>query len=354
MKAFHCDRCGSLVFFENISCVKCGGALGFAPDLMDLITWDVPPDGALHPVSPSARDRTYRRCANSEKYDVCNWLVPRADGRELCRACRLNRTIPDLSISENLERWRKMEAAKRRVVYTLLHLNLLDESNNSDETKPPLRFDFLGETPGGQKILTGHANGIITVNIAEADDAERERLRVELGERYRTVLGHFRHEIGHYYWDHLIDGSSWLDEFRKLFGDERQNYAESLQHYYKCGPTPDWRVGYVTAYASAHPWEDWAETWAHYLHIVDTVETASSFGMSLKPKQHPDGKAMTSNPAALLEIEASFDKLLKHWLPITYAINSLNRGMGLPDLYPFVLSIPAIEKLRFIHERVVR
>jgi hypothetical protein len=158
-----------------------------------------------------------------------------------------------------------------------------------------------------------------------------------------------RHEVAHYYWDQLIAGSPRLDQFRQLFGNEMQDYAACLENYYRQGAPVNWQSHHVSAYAAAHPWEDWAETSAHYFHIVDTVETAASFGMALRPK-HPDARAMTADPLKGSRPGQGFDQILENWLPLTYALNELNRGMGLADLYPFVLSSLAIEKLRFVHE----
>jgi hypothetical protein len=262
----------------------------------------------------------------------------------------MNQTIPDLTIAGNLERWHKMELAKRRLIYTLLHLGL-PLSGTPSENRPALQFNFLADTPDKTSVLTGHENGLITLNIAEADDPEREKRRVSFHEPYRTLLGHFRHEVAHYYWDQLLAGTPRLTRFRELFGNESQDYAAALKNYYNQGPPANWQRQHVSAYASAHPWEDWAETWAHYMHISDTIETAAGFGISLRPK-HPSSQTMTADPKTVSETEDSFDRILKNWMPLTYALNSLNRGMGLPDLYPFVLSESAIEKMRFIHETV--
>jgi hypothetical protein len=197
--------------------------------------------------------------------------------------------------------------------------------------------------------LTGHAHGEITINVAEADDAERERHRTSLGEPFRTLIGHFRHELGHYYWERLIAETEFLEPFRALFGDERAGYSECLQRFYSQGAPGDWPTNFVTAYASSHPWEDWAETWAHYLHMADSIETAGSFGLSLKPK-HPQAATMKAEPARIPKREPDFDELLQTWMPITHVLNELNRGMGLHDLYPFVLTVKATAKLRFVHE----
>ena len=348
MKTFYCDHCGSLVFFENVQCLKCDHALGFLPDVLDLSALETAGENQWRALTATANDRVYRRCQNGSENEVCNWLVPVDDTDPFCVACRLNDFIPNLSIPENLERWHKMELAKRRLIYTLLHLGL---PLGGKKGRPALQFNFLADTPGGPRVLTGHKNGLITLNISEADDSEREKRRTSFHEPYRTPLGHFRHEVGHYYWDLLIPETSRLQRFRELFGDETQDYSAALKSYYERGAPADWQKHHVSAYASAHPWEDWAETWAHYLHMMDTIETAGSFGMTLRPK-HPAAQTMTSDPKPVAEASDSFNSVLKNWMPLTYALNSLNRGMGLPDLYPFVLSAQAIDKMRFIHETV--
>ena len=350
LKTFFCDSCGSLLFFENTQCLKCGGSLGFLPDVMDLGTLDANKQGKWRARGESAKGRQYRPCANGVQHQVCNWMVPAEDSNELCEACRLNQVIPDLGIAGNQERWHKLEIAKRRVLYTLKHLRVPTD-DAAGGNRPPLRFSFLADSPGKSMVMTGHANGLITLNIAEADDAAREQRRMALRETYRTLLGHLRHEIAHYYWDFLIGDSPRRDKFRKLFGDESVDYQNALQAHYQQGPPPNWRQSYVSAYASAHPWEDWAETFAHYLHIQDMVETASSFGLSLRPR-HPAAEAMTADLKEIDELEQGFDRILSAWFPLTYALNEVNRGMGLPDIYPFALSDQAVAKLRFVHEVV--
>jgi hypothetical protein len=348
MKAFHCDQCASLVFFENVQCVRCQRALGFLPDVIDLSALEPASDGTWRALTPAARGRTYKQCANGQQHQVCNWLVPVEDSVSFCVSCRLNEVIPDLTVANNRDLWQKLEFAKRRAIYTLLRLRLPTEGV-ANENRPPLRFRFLGDPPGGPCVMTGHDEGVITINVAEADDGERERRRVVLREPFRTLLGHLRHEIAHYYWGELVANTSHLGRFRELFGDDTRDYASALQTYYDQGAPADWQMHHVSAYAASHPWEDWAESSAHYFHIVDTIETAASFGVALRPK-HPDAKAMTADPRSVSEWDAGFDRILENWLPLTYALNELNRGMGLPDLYPFVLSAPAIEKLRFVHE----
>lgn len=350
MKTFHCDVCGSLVFFENVSCVHCGHALGFLPDVLDLSAIESESDGCQRALAPAAEGRVYRRCANGRQHAVCNWLIPADETELFCAACRLNEVIPDLSVAGNSARWHRLELAKRRLVYTLTKLGLPTEGVPA-ENRPALRFRFLGDTPGQPVPLTGHDDGVITINITEADDDVREQRRVSLLEPFRTLLGHFRHEAAHYYWDRLIANSPWLPRFREIFGDERSDYATALQHHYRNGPPLDWADRSVSPYASVHPWEDWAETMAHYFHIIDSLETAAGFGMSLRPK-HPSASTLTVDARKTAESHVGFEQLLATWFPLTYALNSLNRGMGLPDLYPFVLSETAIEKLRFVHEVV--
>ncbi|MBI1176890.1 hypothetical protein GC207_05570 [bacterium] len=350
MNVFRCDRCQSLVYFESVRCVQCGSVLGYLPDVGDVSAIEAKSDDAWRALSPAADNAEYRRCGNSKQHEVCNWLVPADDPAALCKSCCLNDTIPDLRVTGNLERWRKLETAKRRVIYTLLKLGLPLNGGPTDDS-PPLRFRFLGKPDFGPTPVTGHAHGVITVNIAEADDDERERIRVQMRESYRTLLGHFRHEVAHYFWDQLIAGTDRLIQFRELFGDETLSYGDALQHFYQYGPSANWSECHITAYASAHPWEDWAETWAHYLHIVDTLDTATSFGISFLPPTADDKKAATVSTGDVAK-HPSVQTLLTQWLPLTTALNSINRSMGLHDLYPFILSQPVIAKLEFVAEIV--
>jgi hypothetical protein len=300
------------------------------------------------PARPS-QGRVYRLCENYAKHQVCNWAINSDDPNPLCQSCRLTRVIPDLSIPENKVAWYRLEAAKRRLVYSLMehHLPLL---TRKEDPAAGLAFEFKADIPGQPRILTGHDEGVITVNIDEADDVQREKRRLSMHEPYRTLLGHFRHEIGHYYWDRLIKNSPRLDDFRRVFGDERYNYDAALRQHYDNGPRPNWNEHFVSAYASVHPWEDWAETWAHYLHMTDTLETAASFGMSLEPARKAD-PAMPRQPLKPAH-DQTFDEIINNWFPLTYALNSLNRGMGLSDAYPFILSPAAVHKLRFVHETI--
>jgi hypothetical protein len=346
MKCFHCDSCGMMVFFENSLCVKCGSQLGFLPDVLDLSALEPAADNQWQARSPQAENLAYRNCANGIEHKTCNWMVPVDDPNLLCASCRLNEIIPNLTDAHNLARWEKLELAKRRCIYAFLKLGLPFDGAAGSNQKP-LGFRFLQDKENSS-VLTGHQDGIITVNVAEADDDEREHRRLTFHEPYRTLVGHFRHESGHFYWDRLIANTPNLKRFRELFGDETVDYDVALKNYYRQGPATDWHDRTVTAYASSHPWEDWAETWAHYLHIMDTLETAASFGMGVDPDNTANKSSAKISPVKF-DDEMDFNALLTDWVPLTCALNSINRGMGLADLYPFVIPPSVVEKLRFVH-----
>ncbi|MCU0682817.1 MAG: putative zinc-binding peptidase [Polyangiaceae bacterium] len=351
MKVFHCDHCDNLVFFENVRCLSCTRGLAFLPDLGVMGSFDEGAEGVFSaPRSPRTAARRWRRCANYERENVCNWALPAGDENPLCASCRLTQIIPDLSVSGNREAWYRIEVAKRRLIYTLRALDL-PLPGRDEEPETGLAFEFLadGVGPDAAPVLTGHAGGVIRLNIAEADDAERERRRLALNEPYRTLLGHFRHESGHYYWDKLVAGTDRLEAFRATFGDERADYAEALRQNYEAGPPSDWQARFISTYAASHPWEDWAETWAHYLHVVDTLETSAQCGLALRPARPGDPSVLVQPPA---EAQSAFDRLLADWYPVTYLLNNLNRGLGLADAYPFVLSPVTVAKLRFVHDTI--
>jgi hypothetical protein len=351
--AFLC-RCGKPVFFRNSQCLACKAPLGYEPELGiisalepagDSETWRLAGDGIPAP---------YYRCANLT-VSGCNWLVKATAGDmqagALCLCCRLDRTIPDLSLPQNAENFRRISIAKRRLVSLLASLGLPLASRIDQDTEHGLAFDMLRSLDGAPPVMTGHSDGIITLNVDEADDANRERIRDQMGEPYRTVLGHLRHEVGHYYWDRLILGTPWIGEFRKVFGDDQQDYDAALQTYYQNGPASDWQQCFVSAYASSHPWEDWAESWAHYLHIADTFATALSFGLdpdaSLDVEIEPfaaDSLYDGNDPDA-----DAFLRFINSWIRLTAPFNELSRAMGLADFYPFVLSRGAVAKLHFVH-----
>jgi hypothetical protein len=349
MKLFECENCGQLIYFENTQCERCGFPLGFLPGAAVMTALQPSGRGVFAPLADKARSVTY--CANFT-HGACNWLIEE-EGDALCRACKLNRTIPDLSQPENLRRWQRIEIAKRRLVYSLLRLGL-PVASKTEEPETGVAFDFLAPPPGenGQgKILTGHDNGEITLNVAEADDALRAEIRQRMHEPYRTLLGHFRHEIAHYYWERLVKDKPAYALFRQTFGDETADYKQALQAHYANGAPPGWRDRHISAYASAHPHEDFAETFAHYLHMVDTLETAYGFGLKIRPRAGQDGNlnaSITFDPYA----QADFDTIVDAWLPMTFAVNSINRSMGVDDLYPFVISRAATAKLKAVHDIV--
>jgi hypothetical protein len=350
MRSFSCSECQQLVFFENVACTRCGTKLAYLPDHM-LVSPIRAEDEIVVALAPGAKGERYRLCRNSVDHGACNWAVPERDDDPYCLACRLNVVIPDLSDPEAMTAWIRLEKAKRRLMHTLIALDLPIESRR-EQPSGGLAFSFKKELPGSEQVFTGHSDGLITINVAEADDPFREKMRAQMGETYRTLVGHFRHEVGHYYWDRLIRDGEHLPRFRELFGDERADYGESLARHYAKGPPPDWQNNFVSAYASMHPWEDWAETFAHYLHMVDALDTARAFGVALRAK--PIEKAgMRPVRAQQLDFD-HFDDLISAWFPLTIALNSFNRGMGLPDLYPFVLGERTSAKLRFVHDVIER
>jgi hypothetical protein len=312
------------VFFENTSCTYCQRLLGFDVASQNMLSLSTTADGYA-----DSGGNPFRLCHNQTDYQVCNWLIPEADSHPLCAACRLNGTIPNLDNPDNLRRWRRLEQAKRRLLYGLITLGL---------PIPPgeLTFHFLEDQRSNPwvaepHVLTGHAAGHITINVTEADDVMREASRIDFNETYRTLLGHFRHESGHFYWAKLVDSFGGQKAFRQLFGDERADYPQALSAYHASGPDLNWSDSFISAYASAHPHEDWAETWAHYLHIMDTLETAAGSGVI---------PALPGND------------WLAQWLELSVVLNELSRSMGVPDAYPFSLADPVVAKLEFIRQRV--
>lgn len=347
MKIFQCNKCHNLIFFENTVCEKCGSLLGYL-DRQNVLSALIEEGNDWRALADATG--TYRFCSN-HAHGVCNWLVPADRDVIFCTACTLNSVIPDLDNPEYVSAWRRIEYAKHRLVYSLIRLGLpLDSKSQAPESGLSFEFrsDAISQT-GPADAKTGHAHGTITINVAEADVVKREQTRERLAEPYRTLIGHFRHESGHYYWERMVNSdAAVLEAFRGLFGDERSEYANALQQYYEQGPPHDWRDRHISAYSSAHPWEDWAETWAHYLHLVDTLETAHAFRISLNPNLDGlDDLEMTADfdPYG----QSDFHAITAAAIPLSIAINSLNRSMGQPDLYPFTLPAPVMEKLHFIH-----
>lgn len=325
MLSFACGHCGALVVFENALCLTCSTELGFVPERLELVALEGEA-AALH------------RCANAE-LAACNWMVSRPG--ELCLSCALTRTRPADSDPDGLAAFADTETAKRRLVMQLLDLGMPGIEPGR------LAFDLLSSAY--EPVATGHADGVITIDLAESDDARREARRADLGEPYRTMLGHLRHELAHYLQPLLITDDETWTECRELFGDERIDYAESLERHYADGPPADWADRYVSAYATMHPWEDWAETFAHYLHIRDTLQTAAEYGVSVAgPRAATLDRSLKARPQPEAG-DRGFEEVLDNWLPLTYALNAVNRSMGRDDLYPFTLAPPVIDKLQFVH-----
>ncbi len=322
MRNFVCS-CGQTLFFENTRCLACNSRVGFYPDALDMRAFA---DGTAGPPG-------LHLCRNGIDYDVCNWLIGEP-GNSYCLSCTLNHTIPNLMESHRRRWWKSLEHAKRRLIYSLLTLQLPIVGRAHEEDG--LAFEFIEDKRTNPRVLeehvnTGHAGGLITINIAEADHVSREITRQYTGELYRTLLGHFRHESGHYYYSRLVSGDS-IAAFRDLFGDERQDYGKALEYYYSNKSSMVRDPDLISHYAQAHPLEDWAEVWAHYLHMVDALETAAEFQMQ-QGSTHLD----------------DIDELLRKWSGLSIMLNSLNRSMGLEDAYPFVLSELTLKKLRFVH-----
>lgn len=354
MSPLPCPNCARLLHFEARICPNCRFTLGYCPDAEgflflgdNLTTW--------RDAAGEAHDDVV--CANNDAHGVCNWLVPRNDPVGFCRACRHNRTIPDLSVAGVPERWGKIEAAKRRLFDTLIRLGLPLETA-ADVRRPgtgqALAFDFLydpdGEARGKARVITGHDGGVVTLNLIEADDVERERIRRRMGEPYRTLLGHFRHEVGHHFWARLVENDAdELAAFRALFGDERTDYSAALSRHYGGGRA--WTTDHVSVYATAHPWEDFAETFAHLLHMIDGLATLAGFAVTMRALPGHGDAAVT---VAFDPYRASTADLVGAWVPFSFAENAIARSMGQPDLYPFHLSERIVEKLDFANRIVTK
>lgn len=341
MKIFQCGHCAQSLFFESYKCDNCGHLSGFRDEDRKMLTFDPIGDNLI-----SDREKIeYKYCKNKE-YDVCNWLIEKDSPEEFCQACQLNRTIPNLSDEENFEKWQHLEVAKHRLIYQLQKIGLDLESKLGNEEG--FCFDFVVQKHD-PKLMTGHANGVITILLKEADSVLREKMRKQMLEPYRTLIGHLRHEVGHYFWDRLIyTNKKVLKEYRAIFGNERLNYGDSLQEYYKKGAPENWQESFISRYATSHSWEDWAETWAHYLHIMDMLETAYFFGLNVKPID----KANTLQASVSFDpyTEKDFDVIIETCVPLSFAVNSMNRAMGVPDVYPFIITPNMVKKMKFIHK----
>ena len=333
MRDFNCPKCGQRLAFENSKCLSCGSALGFSLDDMALL---VIASGDESEHAGAVDEHNYALCANLYAAE-CNWLVKVGEGSGLCASCALTRTRPADSDTVAMAAFAAAERAKRRMIAELTELKL-PVVGREDDPKYGLAFDLLSSE--FEKVFTGHADGVITLDLAEGDDVHREQLRVSMEEPYRTLLGHFRHEIGHYYFYRLVSlVPEYLERFNELFGDPDLDYQAALDRHYSEGAPAGWKNDYVSSYATMHPAEDWAETFAHYLHIRDTLDTAAAFGLA------PAGATFDRRVLG----PSGFDTIIEMWLPLTWALNMVNRSMGRDDLYPFVLPPAVLEKMRFIH-----
>jgi hypothetical protein len=351
MKLFACDVCGNLLHFENTRCEACGAALGYLPDKAQLSALQEE-DGQLLALADGKR--AYLHCANAT-FDSCNWMVSADSHAEYCSACANNRVVPDLSNPANQLLWRRVQFALHRLIYTLDRMQLPHPVRDKGADAGGLVFDVLADPddPAAPRVMTGHDEGLITLALAEADDAEREKRRAAMGEPYRTLLGHFRHEVGHYYWNLLVRDAGRLEECRAVFGDERPDYNAALQAHYAKGADDSWRGQFISSYAAAHPWEDWAESWAHYMHIQDSLEMAAAFGLGVRPRLDPTGE-LTGRIGFNPYTQKDYARIVEAWLPVTIAMNGMNRCMGTSDLYPFVMSDAVVAKLRYIHGLVLQ
>jgi hypothetical protein len=325
VKAFSCRVCGNALFFENSVCVSCGTNLGYSRTEHDIVPVDtegryVDGDGLVWHV-----------CRNLG-LSGCTWLS-RTEGGQ-CFACDLTRTRPADDDAEGLAQLPVAESAKRRLVVEL-DARGLPITTRDEDPEHGLCFDMLSSV--AEDVVIGHDDGVITIDLAEGDDAHRAKVQAELAEPYRTMLGHLRHEVGHYYEMVLVRGDALLEACRELFGDERADYQAEIDRHYSEGPPADWQASYISTYATMHPFEDFAETFAHWMHIGEAVETARAYGLT------------TVDPSAF----SRFSELVTGvWIPLSTALNQINRAMGSDDLYPFVIPPPVLAKLDFVADLV--
>jgi hypothetical protein len=350
VRTFVCDVCGARVAFENVKCLTCGSPLAFSLSAFRVVALRAGADGGgeYRVVTGGPAERP---CAN-EQLAACNWLAAEGATNGLCLSCRLTRTRPNDDDLAGLAAFARAEGGKRRLVYQLIDLRL-PVLAWMDDPEHGLAVDLLSSRD--EPVITGHADGVITIDLAEGDDPHREAVRVELHEAYRTMLGHLRHESGHYYWQQLAGTPEAIEGFRGLFGDEREDYGAAVSRHYEQGPPAGWEQNYVSAYATMHPWEDWAETFAHYLHLRDVLQTAQAYGLAVR-RRVDDGAGAgdldTLGDLDAVAAEHGVHSLVDRWLPLSYALNAVNRSMGKPDLYPFVLTEPVISKLDAVHAAI--
>jgi hypothetical protein len=340
MKPYLCT-CGNTLYFDNTRCLACQAEVGYDPFLDAMV--------------PVGFGTAHTRCFNGSTHGICNWVVPATQRGTLCLSCNLTKVIPLLSVPDALPLWSVMEENKRHLIYSLKQFGLPIIDKATDPAAG-LAFQFKVALPD-QPVITEHDKGLIVINLEEADDVVRERNRKNLHEPYRTMLGHFRHEVGHYYWYLWFElGNGFpreLDACRQVFGDDRADYDAAMKIHYQNGAPLGWENSFISSYSSMHPWEDWAETWAQYLHICDGLETARQFGLETGVK----GKQIDLFTPAAAKLPAPFDTinttafldLIHRWVRLSPALNAFSQSLGHQNLYPFVLSVPVVQKLHFIH-----
>ena len=337
MRRFSCEACAAEIAFDSSRCPVCATPLGYVPEERTLRTLR-PADAVTFRISDGAVD--WWRCLNASW--GCNWLIRAASGETWCRSCALTRGRPDDARPAAVSAWTTAEASKRRLVHQLDRFGLPVEARRSAESDG-LVFDLVF-LPGARG-LTGHLDGVVTVDLAEAEPVYREQMRRRLGEPFRTLLGSLRHEVAHYYWSVLVLDAGRVESFRTVFGDERVDYSAAVQHYYASPPAWD-DSHFVSHYAQAHPHEDWAETFALYLHIVDLVDTAAAYGLIDLPASLDD---RLPSPAG-----ASIDDLVAHWVALAAAIDGLADSVGAEWLRPSADARLELDKLGYVHARITR
>ena len=351
--------CGAPLFRDNTSCIRCGALVGYLPDRGWLLAFakapsrnnntQNAPQTYINP-HPALAKRSFKTCTGRTAVHQCNWMIDATDAATQCLSCSLTRTIPDLSQPGAPERWAEAERAKRQTIGQLLRLRLPVRSRHTH--RDGMWFDFLEPLPGTIPVLTGHADGLITLNLAEADPARRALIQEQMGESFRTLAGHIRHELAHYYWQLFSQNAEWLQQFRKVFGDERADYAQALDKHHKQGAPATWSSQFISPYASSHPWEDWAETFAHYLHMEEALHTADRLGLDLQ-RLH---LRTDSFDRASLQVAGSpaltpaFLHSIDRWVLLSLAANELNAALGHPHAYPFIFNPVSVSKLHAVHQ----
>lgn len=374
MKTFKCScKDQQILFFESSHCTACDRTVGINGNFDKVEPYDFDIKSGQYFIAAQPKIR-YQKCDNHAEYQACNGMVnmntfvpSEIEGEVLCFGCRFNEIIPDLSVVEHIPLWIKMETAKRRAIYTLkaLSLPLLNTNQNPESglsfdftTDRDVTDHFVSTLKNYEAVFTGHDSGHITINLAEANEVARSQTKLAMGERYRTLLGHFRHELGHYYFGKLILGFPEKHALcKQYFGDDELDYQEALDIHYKNGSPENWSENFISEYATMHPYEDWAETWAHYMHIMDTLETAKHFNITGSTSENLDDTEKVEDlnlpqGASFFSAQTSISGILDTWIDFAVILNSLNRSMGLNDAYPFVLTDSVRTKLSFIHHAI--